>query len=204
MAMPFNRTMLSHTEAKELLTAYLRTVGRIKPGVKLQSITLAHWASKHFGASFPLVGKGAGKRAVQHYAALVPPQFLESRKSKTAPALRLAAVNGATVSLKQSARKVLDRRRSQAEAQEFYASWEWLKLRRVVLERDGFRCADCGATKDHPGVRLVVDHVFPLRAHWHLRLAPTNLRTRCDECNRGKSDLTLDQLARQARLMDVG
>ncbi|MCX5001018.1 HNH endonuclease [Streptomyces longwoodensis] len=53
-------------------------------------------------------------------------------------------------------------------------------LRQFVYERDGYRCARCGATKD-----LTLDHVHP----WVLggENSADNLRTLCRSCNSSKN-----------------
>lgn len=33
---------------------------------------------------------------------------------------------------------------------------------------------------------MVVDHIKPIRKHWHLRLDSNNLQILCDDCNMGK------------------
>lgn len=68
---------------------------------------------------------------------------------------------------------------------EFYRSWEWKQSRYEALRKHGVRCQCCGARRED-GVRIVVDHIRPLRRHWNLRLAQTNLQILCDDCNMGK------------------
>jgi hypothetical protein len=74
----------------------------------------------------------------------------------------------------------------------FYRSWAWREVRFLALEKHGRRCQCCGATPDmldiagNP-VRIVVDHIKPLRHNWDLRLSLDNLQILCDECNMGKS-----------------
>ena len=56
-----------------------------------------------------------------------------------------------------------------------------------ILQRDRFRCRDCGATSQD--ARLTIDHVVP-RAEGGTN-DPRNLVTACIECNNGKAnDLT--------------
>lgn len=53
-------------------------------------------------------------------------------------------------------------------------------VRRAVLDRDGWRCRECGSTRD-----LQLDHVHP----WSRGGAhddPANLQCLCRLCNRGK------------------
>jgi hypothetical protein len=66
------------------------------------------------------------------------------------------------------------------------------RLRIAVLERDGYRCAYCGASAAD-GVRLHVDHFIPRHlGGWD---GTDNLLTACEACNLGKSG-TLRQLPR--------
>lgn len=69
----------------------------------------------------------------------------------------------------------------------FYASWDWKKKRMEALLIHGHRCQSCGASPANlKSVRLVVDHIKPIRKHWDLRLEITNLQVLCDDCNMGK------------------
>lgn len=63
------------------------------------------------------------------------------------------------------------------------------KLRFEVFKRDGFKCAYCG--QQPPDVVLEVDHIVP-RSKGGTD-AIVNLLTSCFQCNRGKSDRTIDQ-----------
>ena len=58
----------------------------------------------------------------------------------------------------------------------------WRTLRMAVLERDGYRCRECGATG-----RLEVDHVKPVRTHPKLAYAPENLQALCPACHTRKT-----------------
>lgn len=55
----------------------------------------------------------------------------------------------------------------------------------VVLNRDGFRCAYCGATAYEDGAKLHVDHVVPRSKGGRDTVA--NLITACARCNLEKS-----------------
>ena len=72
---------------------------------------------------------------------------------------------------------------SKSMADNFYRSWEWNKVRYVIIKKYGPVCMCCGSKKE-----IVVDHIKPLRKHWHLRLEPTNLQILCRSCNMGKSN----------------
>lgn len=58
----------------------------------------------------------------------------------------------------------------------------WRVLRRLVLERDGYRCVVCKRDVSGPG-KARVDHIKPRRTHPHLAMAISNLRTLCTGCD---------------------
>ncbi len=62
------------------------------------------------------------------------------------------------------------------------------KLRVLIIERDGFKCRYCGKTARE--TKLEVDHIVPVAKGGKTRL--DNLQTLCIDCNRGKSDLSMD------------
>lgn len=64
----------------------------------------------------------------------------------------------------------------------------WLKLRFLVLQRDGYRCQLCGRDAQD-GTKLEVDHKIARARGGTDDLA--NLWTLCFECNRGKRDRPL-------------
>lgn len=55
------------------------------------------------------------------------------------------------------------------------------RVRLEVLNRDGWRCRECGSTRD-----LEIDHVYPW-ARGGEHDDPANLQTLCHGCNRAKS-----------------
>ena len=59
-------------------------------------------------------------------------------------------------------------------------------LRYDVLKRDKFTCQLCGASSKKDGVKLEVDHIFPVSKGGKTEMK--NLQTLCERCNRGKSD----------------
>lgn len=71
---------------------------------------------------------------------------------------------------------------SEHDAQQFYKSYEWRKVRYGVILKYGRTCMCCG----NSGSTIHVDHIKPLRKFWDLRLEPTNLQILCAECNHGK------------------
>jgi len=63
-----------------------------------------------------------------------------------------------------------------SDSNAFLQSFEWRRLRMLVLKRDGARCACCGATTAG-GRRMNVDHIKRAR---HIRSSRLILRTvRC-------------------------
>lgn len=72
----------------------------------------------------------------------------------------------------------------------------WLRVRRRILDRDGYRCRACG----RPG-RLEVDHVIPL----HRGGAPLdadNLQTLCVACHLQKTTREKDTDPERQRWRD--
>lgn len=70
---------------------------------------------------------------------------------------------------------------------EFLKSYEWRKVRMIVLKRDGAKCACCGASPA-TGAVMNVDHIKPRKTHPRLSLDPQNLQVLCHECNHGKGN----------------
>jgi 5-methylcytosine-specific restriction endonuclease McrA len=68
----------------------------------------------------------------------------------------------------------------------FYASRAWRSARYAALKLANGRCQCCGACPAD-GARLCVDHIRPVRHHWHLRLEPTNFQVLCSNCNLAKA-----------------
>ena len=65
------------------------------------------------------------------------------------------------------------------------------RLRATILNRDNYRCADCGkSTKDDADLKLEVHHIIPVSKGGLTE--PTNLITNCKTCNAGKSDVVLN------------
>jgi hypothetical protein len=69
----------------------------------------------------------------------------------------------------------------------FLESYEWRRVRMVVLKRDGARCGCCGATPAD-GVRMHVDHIKPRKKFPELSLDTNNLQVLCEVCNHGKGN----------------
>lgn len=67
------------------------------------------------------------------------------------------------------------------------------KIRFEVFKRDGFQCAYCG--KSPPEALLECDHINPKSRKGKDDI--NNLITACFDCNRGKSNITLDKAPQQ-------
>jgi 5-methylcytosine-specific restriction endonuclease McrA len=65
----------------------------------------------------------------------------------------------------------------------YYHTPEWRELRRLCLERDGYRCtmADCSTPDRGDGGRLIADHIVERTAGGPNVLS--NLRTLCSFCD---------------------
>ena len=63
-----------------------------------------------------------------------------------------------------------------------------LRLRFIVMKRDGFKCCLCGASPaNDSSVELHVDHIVPWSKGGETTIE--NLQTLCSKCNLGKSNL---------------
>lgn len=82
---------------------------------------------------------------------------------------------------------ITEREKVERRIKSFYKSKKWLtsKARYVALVRANGRCQCCGATTAD-GVRLVVDHIKPIRKYWDLRFDENNTQVLCYNCNLGK------------------
>lgn len=64
------------------------------------------------------------------------------------------------------------------------------RLRFRILNRDNFKCTYCGRNPVDHNVILHVDHIIPVSKGGSDK--ETNLRTACDDCNKGKTDTLLN------------
>ena len=63
-----------------------------------------------------------------------------------------------------------------------------LRLRFIVMRRDSFKCQNCGKSPaTHANVLLEIDHIIPWSKGGQTLF--DNLRTLCQDCNRGKYNL---------------
>jgi len=88
-------------------------------------------------------------------------------------------------------------------AQKWYQSDEWKKVRNdyinSVYKRNGTRkCNHCGV--EGKDVHMCVDHIYPIRRYWSMRLDPNNLQDLCGDCNKVKLN-SMDDLVAERRLI---
>ena len=67
-------------------------------------------------------------------------------------------------------------------------SKSWQRLRFKVFNEYGNACSCCGAGFSD-GVKLEVDHIYPVSKYPELELEFYNLQILCNICNLGKSDV---------------
>lgn len=73
-----------------------------------------------------------------------------------------------------------------ANSDAFLSSYEWRKLRLVVLKKYGSRCQCCGANSTQ--AMICVDHIKPRKFFPELALSESNLQVLCEPCNHGKGN----------------
>lgn len=78
------------------------------------------------------------------------------------------------------------------------ASLSWPKLSAFVLLRDDFTCAYCGR-KD---AKMVADHVIPSSKGGGDEFS--NLVCACENCNRSKSNMTIDNWVEKLSAQGMG
>ncbi len=59
----------------------------------------------------------------------------------------------------------------------------------VIFERDGFRCVYCGKSSVEDGVRLEIEHIYPIKKEGSADLF--NIVTACSVCNGQKSAMII-------------
>lgn len=75
-----------------------------------------------------------------------------------------------------------------AVSPDFLMSYEWRRLRMVVLKKRGRRCECCGAIPTDGVTVLNVDHIKPRKLFPNLALDEDNLQVLCGACNHGKGN----------------
>jgi 5-methylcytosine-specific restriction endonuclease McrA len=85
-------------------------------------------------------------------------------------------------------RKAKKKRFYEPEGDPFLSSYEWRKLRMVVIKKRGARCECCGASPQDGKTQINVDHIKPRKTHPELALTDSNLQVLCGVCNHGKGN----------------
>jgi 5-methylcytosine-specific restriction protein A len=62
----------------------------------------------------------------------------------------------------------------------------WQSVRHAVLERDGWKCVQCGERR-----RLEVDHIKPVRSNPELSFDPGNCQSLCGPCHTKKTRIEI-------------
>lgn len=71
---------------------------------------------------------------------------------------------------------------------DFLSTFEWRKLRMIVLTKRGARCECCGKSPKDGVTVINIDHIKPRKLFPELALEETNLQVLCHECNHGKGN----------------
>ena len=79
----------------------------------------------------------------------------------------------------------IQERQEWKESKQYQRSLMTYSKRYDIMKRDHFQCQLCGRTQAD-GVKLEVDHIIPVSKGG--KTVDENLRTLCNECNRGKSN----------------
>ena len=64
-----------------------------------------------------------------------------------------------------------------------YNTVEWKRLRKAVLERDGYQCCQCGATAEESGYPLEIHHIIPPKGNNGLFYNIDNCVSLCKLCH---------------------
>ena len=82
---------------------------------------------------------------------------------------------------------------SQEAIDNFYKNdKKWAKLSLQAKDKYGFQCMKCKKNPTaYPRLRLVTDHIKPVRFYWHLRYDPDNHQVLCDGCNKAKGSFDM-------------
>lgn len=94
---------------------------------------------------------------------------------------------GHVVLFEQFRREQAQRQQAAKEAETFYRSREWRRLRYRAFQRYGNKCCVCGRGASD-GMVMHVDHIKPRSLYPHLALDIANLQIMCNECNVSKGN----------------
>ena len=92
-------------------------------------------------------------------------------------------------------------------ADKWYLSEEWKLCRKEYLrnyykEHNKRVCNCCGKTEDV--VKMNIDHIYPVRRYWSMRLDHTNLQNLCETCNKYKGNDMEDTIAERRLIKKDG
>ena len=75
------------------------------------------------------------------------------------------------------------------ETKKFYNTDEWQSLRKEYMEKNKAKYFKCNYCDENVSLNktLNIDHIKPLKTHWHLRLDINNLQILCQDCNKFKA-----------------
>lgn len=107
-----------------------------------------------------------------------------SKRQRKKIKLQARAIEAAERAMRYTKRMA---RNTKVTTDSFLESYEWRRVRMIVLKRDGARCRCCGATPAD-GVRVHVDHIKPRKLFPNLALDLNNLQVLCEVCNHGKGN----------------
>ena len=75
------------------------------------------------------------------------------------------------------------------QTKKFYNTGEWKALRKEYMEKNKAKNFKCNYCDENVSLKksLNIDHIKPLKTHWHLRLDINNLQILCRDCNKFKA-----------------
>lgn len=78
---------------------------------------------------------------------------------------------------------------SHKDTKKFYKSNKWKLLRLEYMEKNKTKYFKCNYCDENVSLKksLNIDHIRPLKTHWHLRLDINNLQILCKDCNKFKA-----------------
>ncbi|MFS1519692.1 HNH endonuclease [Bacillus sp. SCS-151] len=82
--------------------------------------------------------------------------------------------------------KLYDKYRRDKEADAFYKSKGWERVRLQARSRDKNLCQHCLKAK-RIKVADMVDHIIPIKINWKLKLVLSNLQCLCNSCHNKKT-----------------
>lgn len=89
----------------------------------------------------------------------------------------------------------------------WYLSNEWKNCRSEYLRNyrktQGLRiCNHCGTTEEH--AKMHIDHIYPVRRYWAMRLDQNNLQNLCEICNSQKGNYMDNSIAERRLIKKDG